>query len=167
VLNWVWSPKFTNRTDAFSRFVLNNWQLSSITTMASGHPSGSLTVSLKDTPVTGMFSNFSLNGTGFSGRVPFLPVNSYYLPAYYRSDARLSKVLPFGEGNRYQLYLNFEVFNLANTWAARGYTSSQAFTETKGILTPTPTSLYVPGNDAVPPDGTEARRMQVSLRFVF
>jgi hypothetical protein len=80
VLNWVWSPRFTHRTDAFSRFVVNNWQLSSVTTMASGHPSGSLNVSLKDTPVTGMFSNFSLNGTGFSGRVPFLPVNSYYLP---------------------------------------------------------------------------------------
>jgi outer membrane receptor protein involved in Fe transport len=167
VLNWVWAPKFTNRTDVFSRFVVNNWQLSSITTMASGHPYGNLNISLKDTPVTGMFSNFSLNGTGFSGRVPFEPVNSYYLPAYYRADARLSKVLPFGEANRYQLYLNFEVFNLANTWAARGYTSSQAYTETKGILTPTPASLYVPGNDAVPPDGTEARRMQVSLRFVF
>jgi outer membrane receptor protein involved in Fe transport len=167
VLSWIWSPTFTKRTDAFSRYVINGWQLSSITSMASGHPYGSETISLKDTPVTGMFSTFSINGTGFSGRVPFLPVNSYYLPAMYRSDARVSKILNFGETHRYALALNFEVFNLANTWAARGYTSTQAYTETKGILTPTPGSLYIPSSDAVPPDGTEARRMQISIRFTF
>jgi outer membrane receptor protein involved in Fe transport len=167
VLNWVWAPTFTHRTDFFSKYFVNNWQLSSITTMASGHPSGSETISLKDTTVPGMFSTFSINGTGFSGRVPFLPVNSYYLPAFYRADARLSKALPFGESNRCQLLLNLEVFNVANTWSARGYTSSQAYTATKGILTPTPASLYVPGNDAYPPDGTAARRMQISARFIF
>jgi outer membrane receptor protein involved in Fe transport len=167
VLSWVWAPTFTHRTDAFSKYILNNWQLSAITTMMSGHPSGSESISLKDTPVTGMFSNFSLNGTGFSSRVPFLPVDSYYYPAFYRADARLSKILPFGEGNRYQLYLNFEMFNLANNWSALSFTSSQAYTETKGVLTPTPASLYVPGGDAIPPDGTEARRMQISMRFVF
>ena len=58
----------------FSKYVVNGWQLSTITTMASGHPYGSETISVKDTPVTGMFSNFNLNGSGFSGRVPFLPV---------------------------------------------------------------------------------------------
>jgi hypothetical protein len=114
-----------------------------------------------------MFSNFTLNGTGFGSRVPWLPVNSYYLPPMYRADARISKVLPFGEGDRYRLYLNFEVFNLANTYAARGYSSSQAYTEAKGVLTPTPAFLFVPSNDGIPPDGTEARRLQLSARFTF
>ncbi len=167
VLSWIWAPTFTHRTDVFSRYIVNGWQLSTITSMGSGHPYGSESISLKDTPVTGMFSNFSLNGFGFSSRVPFLPVNSYYYPAMYRADARLSKILPFGESGRTNLALNFEVFNVANTWAARSYTSSQAYTENKGILTPTPGSLYVPSGDAIPPDGTEARRMQVSLRFTF
>jgi hypothetical protein len=63
--------------------------------------------------------------------------------------------------------LNLEVFNLANNWSARGYTSSQAYTETKGVLTPTPQNLYIPSSDAIAPDGTEARRLQVSARFVF
>lgn len=166
-LNWVWAPTFNHKTDFFSKYIINHWQLSSITTMMSGHPYGSETISMKDTPVTGMVSSSSLNGTGFSFRVPFLPVNSYYLPAMYRADARLSKILPFGEGGKYQLFLNFEMFNVANTWAARSFTSSQAYTETKGILTPTPASLYVPSGDAIPPDGTEARRMQISARFVF
>ena len=133
--------------------------------MSSGHPYGSETISVKDTPVTGMFSNFSLNGSGLSLRVPFLPYNSYYLPATYRTDARISKTIPIGE--RVKASLMLDVFNIANTWSARGYTSSQAYTETKGVLTPTPQSLYVPSSDAIPPDGTEARRMQIGLRISF
>ena len=85
----------------------------------------------------------------------------------YRADARLSKLLPFGEGDRYKLYLNFEIFNLTNTWATRGFNSTQAYTEAKGVLTPTPSVLYVPSSDAIPPDGTEARRLQLSARFQF
>ena len=165
VLSWVWAPKFTTRTDWASRYLINGWQLSSITTMASGHPYGSETVNITDTPVTGMFSNFSLTGSGFSGRAPWLTYNGYYLPAMYRSDARLSKVLPIGE--KYNLTLNFEMFNIANTWSATGYTSSQGYTEAKGIITPTPTKLYIPSADAGFPDGTQARRMQISMRFTF
>ncbi len=163
--SWVWSPTFTHRTDFFAKYIVNGWELSAITTAASGHPYGSETISLKDTPVSGMFSNFSLNGSGFSSRVPFLPFDNYYLPAFYRADARLSKILPLGEKAR--LFLNFEMFNVANNWSARGYTSSQAYTETKGILTPTPASLYIPSSDAWAPDGTEARRMQISGRITF
>lgn len=85
----------------------------------------------------------------------------------YRADARLSGILPFGEGDKYQLFLNFEMFNVANTGAACGDTSGQAYTETKGVLRPTPARLYIPSGDAIPPDATEARRMQISARFVF
>ena len=165
VLSWVWQPTFTKHSDFFSRYLINGWQISSITSLGSGHPYGSETIATKDTPVSGMFSNYNLNGSGLSGRVPFLPYNGYCLPATYRSDARLTKIVPLSE--KAKVMLNFEVFNLANTWSARGYTSSQAYTESKGILTPTPSYLYVPSNDAVPPDGTEARRLQISARIVF
>jgi len=166
VLSWVWQPVFTHRSSAFYRYAVNNWQLSSITSLQAGFPAGSETVRMTDKPVAGMFGT-SPNGTGFSSRVPWLPVNSYYLPPMYRSDARISKVLPFGESERYRVYLNFEVFNLSNSWAARGYTSTQAYSEAKGVITPTPNFLFVPGNDAIPPDGTEARRLQASIRFQF
>jgi hypothetical protein len=165
VLAWIWQPTFTHRTGAFYKYVVNNWELSNITQMQSGQPTGSLSVKVNDTPVTGMFSNFSLNGTGFSGRVPFLPVNSYYLPRQYRADARITKVIPIGE--RYKLGLTFDCFNISNSWSPTGFTSSQAFTEAKGILTPTPGSLYIPSSDGLSPDGTQARRMQVGIRFVF
>ena len=164
VLSWVWSPKFTSRTDAFSRYVVNGWQLSSITSINSRRPNTSPSVKINDTPVTGMFSNFSLNGEGLSGRVPFWGVDSVWAPALYRSDARLSKLLPFGE--RYRLYLNFEVFNLSNSWSPTAMTS-QAFTEAKGVLTLTPAAYGVGSSDQIAPDGTEARRLQVSARFTF
>jgi hypothetical protein len=167
VFSWSYQPTFTHRTGAFYRYVVNNWQLSSITTLQSGRPTGSTTIRVGDTPVPGMFSSTSINGSGLNFRVPWLPFNNYYLPGQYRADARLSKVIPFGEGNRYRLYLNFEVFNLANTWAATGFTSSQAFTEAKGVITATPTLLYIPSADAGFPDGTQARRMQISGRFTF
>jgi hypothetical protein len=167
VLSWVWSPKFTRSTSAIARYLINGWQLSSITSMASGHPYGSETITTKDTPVSGMFNSFSLNGIDFSTRVPWLAVNTYMYPSMYRQDASFTKVVPIGEGDRYKLALRLDVFNVPNTWAARAYTSSQAYTELKGVLTPTPGNLYVPSGDAVPPDGTEARRMQIGLRFTF
>ena len=167
VLSWVWAPRFMHSTGAIARYVVNGWQLSSITAISSGHPYGSQTIYTKDTAVSGMFNSYSLNGTGFGYRVPWLPVNNYMYPANYRQDASLTKVIPFGEADRYKLSLRFDVFNVPNTWSARYYTSTQAYTEAKGVLTPTPGSLYVPSGDAVPPDGTEARRMQVGIRFTF
>jgi hypothetical protein len=35
------------------------------------------------------------------------------------------------------------------------------------VITATPQLLYIPSADAMAPDGTEARRMQISGRFVF
>jgi hypothetical protein len=42
-----------------------------------------------------------------------------------------------------------------------------ACSPTPGLTSSTTASLYVPGNDAYPPDGTAARRMQISARFIF
>jgi hypothetical protein len=144
--------------------LVNNWQLSSVTTLNSRRPYGSPTVKVNDTPVTGMFSNFNLDGSGLSGRVPFWGVDSVYQPASYRADVRLTKIVPIGE--RYKLALNLEVFNISNSWSPTSMTA-QAFTESKGVLTLTPTAYGIGSGDAAPPDGTEARRLQVSARFSF
>ena len=45
--------------------------------------------------------------------------------------------------------------------------SSQAFTESKGVLTLTPLAYGQGTGDSAAPDGTEARRMQVGLRLTF
>jgi len=164
VLSWIWAPTFTHGSGFVSKYLVNNWQLSSITTIGSSRPYGSPTVRLNDAPVTGMFSSFSLNGSGLGTRVPFWAVNSVYQPALYRADARLSKILPLGE--RYKLALSFEAFNVSNSWSPTSM-SKQAYTEAKGILTLTPTAYNQGLSDAATPDGTEARRLQVSARFTF
>jgi len=166
VISWMWSPTFTTRTGAFFKYVVNNWQLSSITSMNAGRP---YTVSVKvndtasATVVPGMFSNYNLSGSGLTNVVPFWPYYSQYYPAKYNTDARLTKTLPFKENLR--LMLNFEVFNISNSWVPTSINSYQAFTELKGVLTPTP--LGAPSADSGFPDGTQARRMQISARLVF
>jgi hypothetical protein len=164
VLSWIWAPTFSHSSGVLAKYLVNNWQLSSITTINGRRPYGSPTVRLNDTPVPGMFSNFSLNGSGLSGRVPFWAVSSVYQPATYRADARISKILPFGE--RYKLALSFEAFNISNSWSPTSM-STQAFTESKGILTLTPAAYNVGLGDAATPDGTLARRLQVSARITF
>jgi hypothetical protein len=71
--------------------------------------------------------------------------------------------LPFTE--RFRAYLSFEVFNVTNTIVDTSL-FAQAFSERGGILSPTPN--YGQGNGSSGfPDGTNARRAQVSARFVF
>jgi len=163
VLSFVWRPTITKRTDAFSRYVLNNWQISSITQMQSGRPTNTF-LRTTDTPFTGMFSTSTLDGSGLSSRVPFLPPNSLFTPAHYRADARLSKIIPITE--KMQAAFNFEVFNVSNSVAYTGITN-QVYQEAKGILTLTPAAYNVGSSDGGFPDGTQARRMQISLRLVF
>ncbi|HYL38810.1 MAG TPA: TonB-dependent receptor [Bryobacteraceae bacterium] len=166
VFSWVWQPTFTHRSGAFYKYVVNNWQLSSLTTINGERVATSPTISLRDTPVPGMFNTFSINGSGLSSRVPFLPVNNLLLPALYKSDARLSKILPFGPDERYKLYVSFEAFNISNSWSPTSI-NNQQYIESKGVLTLSPGAFGVGIGDAAPPDGTLARRLQLSLRFVW
>ena len=165
-LSWVWTPTIIHRDGAFYKYAVNNWQLSSITTINSSRPYGSPTISVSGTPVPGMFSNFTLNGIGFSSRVPFLPVNSVWQPARYQEDIRLTKLFPINE--RYKIAFNFEVFNISNSWSPTSMNQS-AYTESGGVLKPVTnaTRAGTGSGDSAPPDGTEARRLQISARFTF
>jgi hypothetical protein len=164
VFSFVWLPTFTHRGGAFYKYVVNNWQLSAITTMQSGRPY-TAQVNVLDTPVPGMFSNFSLNGSGLGGRVPFLPVSSLYTPPSYKSDVRISKIVPFGD-TKHKLYFNFEVFNVSNTIADTSI-NTEMYDEAKGVLTLQPTKFGQGTGSSGFPDGTQARRAQVSARFTF
>ncbi len=180
VASWIWQPTITHRDGALYKYLVNNWQLSSITTINSSRPYGAPTVFTNGTPVAGMFSVNSLNGYGFSSRVPFQQMNSVFQPASYRDDIRISKILPITD--RYLLSVSLEVFNVSNSWSPTSM-HSQEYNEysTAGTSSTTCPSLAVtpcitpisPNNfdtgsgDALNPDGTEARRLQVSARFVF
>ena len=98
VYSFSWMPTISKGNDFISKYVLNHWQIAAITTMASGRPSGSATIRMTDTPVTGMISSSVLNGfSGGSTRVPFFPVDGIYTPASYRADLRITKVIPLND----------------------------------------------------------------------
>jgi hypothetical protein len=187
VYSWVWNP--TLRSDnAFVKAALNNWQLSTITTLASGRPYGSPTISVSSAPATcsatvttscitlppgatGLLTTGEINGFAGNTRAPWLPVNSILTPATYRADARISKFIPIHIGDRdTNLSLNFEAFNVSNSWSPTSM-STKEYTAVKGVLTQSvsgPSASYGQGTaDGGFPDGTQARRLQVSARWSF
>jgi hypothetical protein len=165
VISFLESPTFTTSTSAFARYLVNGWELSAITTLASSQPvSATISVSGQQFPATGsMLYTSTLNGTGGFNRVPFYPVSSLDVDRIYRVDARLSRSLPFSE--RFKAYLMFEAFNAFNTQYNTGV-NQQAFSASGGILKPV-SGLGLGNQSQGFPDGTNARRMQAALRFVF
>jgi hypothetical protein len=162
VATTLWQPNLTRSASRAARWLVNNWQLSQITTLASAQPA-TPTIFVQGTPFAGAAFNTSLNGFGGTSRVPFLPAASLDIDQVYRTDARLTKILPFGE--RYQLHLNFEAFNVFNHVSDTSV-NGQAFQAAGGVLTPTPRLGEGAASQGFP-DGTNARRAQVSVRFVF
>ena len=171
-INWVWSPTITKSSSATAKFLLNGWELSAITTLASAHPA-SATVNAPSTSTGAEFPGISLaygslTGTGGSSRVPFWPYDSLNVDQIYNVDARLTRKFSFGE--RARLNLGFEAFNAFNTIHNTGVQTA-AYSVSGNILKPVLTngvSHLGDGNASQGfPDGTNARRMQVMARFTF
>jgi hypothetical protein len=141
---------------------MNNWQISQITTLAST-PFTTGTVTVSGAPFAGAAFNGSLNGLGGSTRVPFWPLNTTPIDKIARADARLTRIIPIGE--RFKLHLNMEAFNLFNnTYFTNVLT--QAYTAANGVLTPVPRFGEGSATGGFP-DGTNARRLQASLRLLW
>ncbi len=174
VINWVYSPTFTSRSDVLSRFLINNWQLADITTIATGQPT-TASVAVTNTLTPAQLAQAGLagqqlaypgsapNGFGGSSRVPFLAPNTLRLPDSYRTDVRLTKMLPFSD--RYRVTLNFEVFNLTNTITYTSLINRQY--NLNGLTLQPANGFGLYNASAGFPDGTNARRAQVSIRIDF
>jgi len=163
-VNWLWSPTFTRSTSVFARYLVNGWQLSSITTIGTALPAtGTVTISGTQFSNTPLLYTSSLNGTGGWNRVPFLPVNSQPIDNEYRVDARLSRSIPITE--RIKASLLFEAFNVFNTQFNTGI-NTIAYTASAGVLRPV-TSFGTGNASQAFPDGTNARRMQAAFRLDF
>ena len=139
--------------------------MSQVTTLQSSQPINS-TTNISGNAFTGALTAGSLNGLGggFS-RVPFQPVSNLDLDRIYKVDARLAKILPIND--RVNVELHFEAFNVFNT----PYDTSRRATE-YDFTAATNTLRYRPdyatgSSTAASPDGTNARRAQVSVRVTF
>ncbi len=172
-INWVWEPKFVQSTAPWARYLVNGWQLSGLTTLASAHPV-SPTINSASTSANGVFPGVTLaastiNGSGGWNRVPFLPVGMLNVDQIYSVDARITRKFPIGESK--SLNLSFEAFNAFNTIHNTAVQTAAYSVSSGGILKPVLTSgvsLLGTGTQSQGfPDGTNARRCQVAMRFVF
>jgi hypothetical protein len=159
----VWTPTFTKSSSALARYLVNNWQLSEITS-AQSSPRINSTTSISGNAFTGALVSGSLNGCGCGfSRVPFQPVSNIAVDPIAKIDARLSKKLPFTD--RVTGYVTFEAFNVFNSQ----YNTNRRTAEysLSGTTLSYITSYGTGSSTAASPDGTNARRAQVSLRVLF
>jgi hypothetical protein len=151
--------KFGNR---LASSALNGWQLSLIHTSASPQYT-TPTVLVSGAQYSGQPFNTTLNGFGGSNRVPFFSRQSIPVDEVHRVDGRLTKAFTMFE--RAQLQLNFEAFNIFNR-ISDTTVNTTAFQAQAGVLRPV-ANLGAGTASGGFPDGTNARRAQVSLRVVF
>ncbi|HXA49054.1 MAG TPA: TonB-dependent receptor [Candidatus Acidoferrum sp.] len=151
VISSTWEPKFAH-----------GWRLSQISTFASTQPATPV-VLVNGAPFPGAAFNTTLNGFGGSARVPFWAPGSLPIGTVARTDARLTKVFPLSE--RFQLHANFEAFNVFNR-VATTQVSTVAYIAENLTLRPI-AGLGAPVASQGYPDGTNARRAQVSIRVLF
>ncbi len=143
--------------------ILNGWQLSMIATITSTRYTTPTLVVTGGAPFTGAAFNSSLNGFGGDNRVPFLGRMSLPIDNQERVDARLSKVFRIGEP--VSLFLNFEAFNVfGNVYNTAVF--NQMFNASGGAIRPA-AGVGTGSASQGFPDGTNARRAQVSMRVVF
>jgi hypothetical protein len=177
VANAIISPKFTRGNGWAERFLINNWQLSILTTAASAQPL-TPTISISATPTlpggATLLSRGSINGLGGSSRVPFESLSALDADQLYRTDARISKILPFSE--RFRVILLFEAFNVFNHhfYAGTSPRITQQFSTVnttingQSVVALQPFASYGQYNTtSAPLEGTTARRAQAALRFEF
>jgi hypothetical protein len=154
------------KTDnAFVKYAINDWQLSILGTFASAFAT-TPTINGAGIVIPGQPVAFtaSLNGLGGDNRVPFLRRNALDIDQARRVDARISKLFRLTE--RLIATFNFEGFNVFNTpmdTARR----NQLYNVTGGNIL-TPVANFGEGTASAGfPDGTNVRRLQLSLRLQF
>jgi hypothetical protein len=177
VASWTWESRLLRSRSWMAKYLVNGWQVSGIATMESG---------LHATPTTlltgNQFSTFpmvyfsSLNGSGGWARVPFQPVGSLSTDPRQNLDARIARSIPFTEAIKG--VIGFEVFNIFNNQPITGV-NTIAYTAVTTLTSPNlanspytgalrPVAGLGSGNASSSfPDGTSARRAQLSLRIEF
>src|SRR5262249_26122993 len=156
--------------------IVRGWLLSTIFTAETGRPfSESIGVnSVQFLNTDGaVYNGFGgLRGQGSGGN--FLPTvgrNSIYGDKNYRVDLRVAR--SFRVRDRMRIELLAEAFNILNHANYNGYNSTAFNTVATTVTTPlsAPVTMIpnnnfrIPNNDGSQPDGTNARRLQISLRL--
>ncbi len=187
VFNGVFNSPRIDSQDRFLRALLNDYRISGIFTAETGRPYSAL-ISTPNIPFVldgAQYSGFGgILGLGGSNLAPNIPRNSNYGDENYRLDLRLARDFRITE--RFKFEFLFEGFNVFNRSNFNGFNTtlynadfplipgtSQRYSATNPppLTTPIPltpnANFGTPNNDGSQPDGTNARRFQLALRFKF
>lgn len=177
VANGVWNLPGAQSQNAFVKNVVGGFRLSGIYTAESGRGLADL-VTIPQLPFTAP-DGAQWNGFGGilgQGGLNFLPTverNSDHGEANYRLDLRLARDFRLGE--RAVLEVLGEAFNLFNTSNFNGFGNTIYDAASTPATTPLATPVELRSNvnyrrntnNSSQPDGTNARRFQIALRFRF
>ncbi|MBI4906088.1 MAG: TonB-dependent receptor [Acidobacteria bacterium] len=162
VVTAIVNPPKKQFSSVLAHHLVNGWQLAVLGTFASA-PYVTPTMLVSGSQYQGQAFTNTLNGFGGSTQVPFLSRQSIPVDSTQRVDTRLTKGFSYKE--RFQVQLNFEVFNTFNRVSNTGV-NTQAFQATAGVIRPV-AGLGVGNASGGFPDGTNARRAQFSIRLIF
>ncbi|MDX2268758.1 MAG: carboxypeptidase regulatory-like domain-containing protein [Bryobacter sp.] len=175
VNSFIWNLG-ENLQSGLARTLIRGFRLSGIYTFESGRPVTAL-VGLPNIPFTANGAQYNgfggILGQGGPNPLPTEPFNSRYGEWNYRFDLRLARDFPIGERARIEFLA--EGFNLWNTTNFNGFVNTIYNASSTTVTTPvtTPVQLnatnnfFVPNNNSSQPDGTNARRFQLAVRFRF
>lgn len=169
VLNAMWTPTVTKSTGML-KHLANGWGLAILGTLQSS-PASTPVVSLSSayvpTGYTVAQSGSTLNGYGGNTRAPFLPLASVPIAPITRFDVRLNKGVTIHE--RYKAMFTFDAFNVFNhTYFTSVNTRAYTYSLVSGVPTLTYQTALGTGTAAQGfPDGTNSRRLQLGLRFLW
>ena len=165
VVSGIIAPPRRKFGSKFADAALNDWQLSLIETAASPQYVDPMLIVVSGLP--GLASSTTINGMvtpfGAPGRVPFLSRSSIPVDTVDHLDGRLTKLFKLRESAN--VSLSFEAFNIFNSISNTSVVQN-AYFATGNIIK---AGVGV-GNGSASngfPDGTNARRAQVSARFTF
>jgi len=179
VINGIWNMPGSKLTNRAARSLLGGYRLSGIYTAESGRPFAAI-VAVPAIPFTldgvqyNGFGGLRGQGGGNSRNLaPNIPRNSNFGDANYRLDLRVARDIRVKEN--FTLELIGESFNLFNRSNFNGNNSTLydalATTATTPLATPITlverANFGVGNNNGSQPDGTNARRFQLALRFRF
>lgn len=178
VLNGVYKLPFAKDGHDFGSQIIKGWVVSSIYSAESGRPySTNISVpSLAFTNTDGTVwngLNGGLLGQGGLNVLPTVVRNNNIGRSQFRIDARISREFKIGERMVAEAF--FEAFNIANhsNWTNYNTTAYIGTAPAAGSSVTTPIQLTAnapfgtPSGDGSQPDGTNARRLQLSFRFRF
>jgi|SRR5215813_8778323 len=174
----IWNLPFGKEGNSFGNRLVRHWRVSNIFTAQSGRPFGEGTFVVTGIPfaANGMEWNgfgFNLYGQGGSSLLPSVPRNNHSGAGNYTLDMRVSREFHIKE--KYVLELLGKGFNLFNHSNFNQYNSTKvnvgptiATTDVAVAVTMSNVATFAtPFGDGGPPDGTNARRFQLSARFRF